>query len=141
MGRLIFVEAIEMMKSCKYCGRMHEVSVVCPRKPKGVGYDRGGVGAFRRSGAWRSKSLDIRTRDFHTCRVCADGKHGTYMGRQYQTEGLSVHHIVPLAEDFDLRLEDDNLITLCPYHHEQAEAGKLPREYLQHLASSPLFEE
>ena len=132
-----------MMKSCKYCGRMHDVSVECPRKPKKRwgAYDRGEVGAFRRTHAWRVKSLDIRDRDYNTCRVCADGKYGTYAGKQYQTQGLSVHHIVPLAEDYDLRLEDDNLITLCPYHHEQAEAGKLPRGYLQHLATSPLFED
>ena len=131
-----------MMKACKYCGRVHEYNTSCPKKPrKTYGVRDDGVGVFRRSGLWRKKSLDIRERDFNACRVCADGSYGTYDGKQYHTTQLSVHHIVPLSEDFDLRLDDDNLITLCSYHHELAEAGELPRDYLMTLAATPLFEE
>lgn len=49
-------------------------------------------------------------------------------------QDLSVHHIEPLEERFDLRLENDNLVTCCSRHHEMAEAGKIPREYLHALA-------
>jgi 5-methylcytosine-specific restriction endonuclease McrA len=134
----------DMMKACKYCGRVHDYNTVCPKKPQRKYY--GGtrtdeVGAFRRSGLWRKKSLDIRERDFNSCRVCAMGKYGTYSGRQYHNTGLSVHHIVPLSEDFDLRLDDDNLITLCSWHHDMAENGTIPREELKLLAATPLFEE
>ncbi len=48
---------------------------------------------------------------------------------------LSVHHIVPLAEDFNRRLDDGNLITLCGFHHEQAERGVISRELLLELAA------
>lgn len=44
---------------------------------------------------------------------------------------LSVHHIVPLEENFDLALEEENLITLCREHHEQAEKGVLNRAELK----------
>ena len=49
-------------------------------------------------------------------------------------QDLSVHHIEPLEERLDLRLENDNLVTCCSRHHEMAEAGKIPREYLHALA-------
>ena len=38
-----------------------------------------------------------------------------------------VHHAISLEEDFDKRLDNDNLITLCEEHHEQAERGEIPR--------------
>lgn len=50
---------------------------------------------------------------------------------------LEVHHIVPLVEDYDLRAEEDNLITLCTLHHKDAEAGKIDRETLRRLAEDP----
>ena len=53
--------------------------------------------------------------------------------------GLSVHHIEPLEEAWDLRLDENNLITLCSHHHEQAEAGKLPRAMLHELTLAPLL--
>ncbi len=131
-----------MMKACKYCGRVHDYNTVCPKKPrKEYGVRTDGVGAFRGTRAWKRKRDTIRERDFNTCRVCAAGKHGTYAGRQYQNTGLSVHHIVPLEEDWSLRLDDDNLITLCSWHHDMAERGQISRAELKTLAGTPLFEE
>lgn len=37
---------------------------------------------------------------------------------------------MPIKEDYELRLEDSNLITVCEYHHELAEQGTIPREEL-----------
>ena len=54
----------------------------------------------------------------------------------YYSKGLSVHHIEPLDERFDLRLEDENLITCCPWHHKMAEDGDIPRDYLHELAQT-----
>ena len=50
---------------------------------------------------------------------------------------LGVHHIVPLMADFDNRLDNDNLITLCASHHRQADAGRIPRAELAALAAQP----
>jgi hypothetical protein len=39
--------------------------------------------------------------------------------------------------DFDKRLDNDNLITLCASHHRQADAGRIPRAELVALAAQP----
>ena len=44
-----------------------------------------------------------------------------------------MHHIIPLEEDYNKRLDSDNLITLCRYHHELAEKGEISREELQEI--------
>ena len=49
-------------------------------------------------------------------------------------DNLSVHHIEPLHENWERRLDDENLITLCPRHHEMAERGHIKRDYLHALA-------
>lgn len=50
---------------------------------------------------------------------------------------LQVHHIEPLEEREDLRLEEDNLITLCIQHHSMADNGKIPRALLHSLTETP----
>lgn len=94
------------------------------------------VDKFRNTSAWRQKSEDIKTRDMHLCRICLTKQYNTVL--QYNSRKLSVHHIVPLAEDYDKRLDDDNLITLCSYHHELAEHDRIPRRLLRDLARIPV---
>ena len=117
-----------MKRSCPYCGRVHDSRLNCgarPRRKKQAGERE----QFRSPAAWTRKSMEIRERDLFLCRVClAEGV--------LQWEGLSVHHIVPLAEDFARRLDSGNLITLCERHHEEAERGMLSRERLFALAES-----
>ena len=52
------------------------------------------------------------------------------------TPADSVHHIVKLSIDFDKKLDDDNLISLCRYHHELADKGVYSYDYLISLAKS-----
>ena len=40
---------------------------------------------------------------------------------------------MPIEEDYNKRLDDNNLITLCRYHHKMAETGEIPREELQEM--------
>ena len=47
---------------------------------------------------------------------------------------LSVHHITPIKDDPERYLDEDNLITLCERHHEEAENGKIDEGYLRQLA-------
>uniref|UniRef100_UPI0013DE6288 HNH endonuclease n=1 Tax=Mediterraneibacter glycyrrhizinilyticus TaxID=342942 RepID=UPI0013DE6288 len=54
--------------------------------------------------------------------------------RQFETDNISVHHIVPIAEDWERRLDDENLITLCSKHHEMAERGEIKRKKLLSIA-------
>lgn len=77
----------------------------------------------------------IKDRDHYLCQACLHNLDGH--GVRYTTDQLEVHHIEPLIDDYDRRLDDDNLITLCRAHHEQAEQGDgggLSRSVLHQLA-------
>ena len=116
-----------MLKTCIYCGRVHPKGFVCPRKPKAQNkYDKQ-IDVFRGSSQWKNKRAHIFKRDLYMCRVCLEN--GIYCSGD-----LSVHHITPIASDYSRRLDDDNLITLCSYHHEAAEKGEIPSEHLRALA-------
>lgn len=120
-----------MRRSCVYCGRIHPKGYICPLKPvrrKG----RSNADRFRCTSAWQKKRAYIAARDRHLCRICL--ANGIY------SHDIQVHHITPLAEDYDKRLDDDNLISLCPLHHEQAECGLISADLLRKLAvSEPFF--
>lgn len=114
-----------MLKSCKYCMRIHDSKFDCGRKPvrkKPIN----DINKFRWSRKWREKRNDIVERDLHLCQVCKQDNQFTY-------NDLEVHHITSLEQDFDKRLDDDNLITLCEGHHEEAERGEITKEYLYKL--------
>lgn len=123
-----------MLKACPYCKGVHPIGYICPKKP--VRKRNNDITAFRNSKQWQHKREHIRRRDGYMCRVCASG----YSGRPVlYVPGESVHHIEPLAEAWDKRLEDDNLICLCSHHHEQAESGEIDKELLKKLAVSDVF--
>lgn len=37
-----------------------------------------------------------------------------------------MHHAIPINQDWEKRLDDENLITLCAMHHEMSEDGEIP---------------
>jgi len=119
-----------MLITCRYCGKVHERSYDCGRRPKRK-YNKGYIrrdereAKFRRSEAWKQKSLEIRRRDNFLCQVCSRRMHVSTEDRTLVYEGLSVHHAVPIYLAWDRRLDDDNLITLCSRHHEMAERGEI----------------
>lgn len=126
-----------MKKSCKYCGGIHPVGYECPMRPRHDRPRNSSADKFRKTRTWRKKRDAVVSRDFHMCRVCADGQYGTYQAGSYYTDKLSVHHIEPLEERYDLRLEEDNLLTCCPWHHKMADDGEIDRNYLHGLAKVP----
>ena len=118
-----------MFKSCSKCGKIHDINYTCnvstrPNK-ESVAND------FRKKAVWHKKSEEIRDRDYNLCRVCLYDLYNTQ--HQYNYNKLSVHHIIPLEEDITKALDDDNLITLCSYHHKLAEIGIIPRVILREL--------
>ena len=62
-------------------------------------------------------------RDKYLCQVCLKNNIYTY-------NNLQVHHIIPINIDYSKRLDSDNLITLCTYHHNKAERGLITKEQL-----------
>lgn len=119
-----------MLKSCNRCGGIHDINTICNKgrvfKKKETQASR-----FRNEYKWKQKRKQIKERDKYLCKVCrADLFHTTHVYNYNKTE---VHHIVSLEQNFDKRLDDDNLITLCAYHHHLAEIGAIPIEILQML--------
>lgn len=124
-----------MLKSCSYCGRIHDSKYVCKQKEQKIRERQSMRSAknekvydFHRSHKWKEKSIVIRERDNYCCQVCIRGLHNP--DRRYETDNISVHHIVPIAEDWDNRLDNSNLISLCSKHHEMAERGEINRKEL-----------
>ena len=116
-----------MLKSCKYCGRIHATKFDCGMKPT---RDKPSTNAnkFRWSRRWRAKRNQIVERDNSLCLLCRENKVYTY-------NDLEVHHIVKIEEDYDKRLDDENLATTCVTHHKQADSGEINKEYLRGILS------
>ena len=126
-----------MLKSCPYCGKYHKNNEICPKKPQKTEYIKKCNSAsdkFRGRQVWKNKRREIKERDMNVCRLCLTGKFRPDGKPAIVTDNLSVHHIKPLEKDYDYRLDNDWLITLCGSCHELAEAGKVSAEYLHELA-------
>lgn len=126
-----------MLKSCQYCGSVHDNKFDCGKKPKpryGKGYtkERTDIDNARNSRKWRAKSLEIRKRDNHLCQVCIRQLFNTL--QQYTFDTIEVHHVVPLVESMIRMYDNMNLISLCKYHHNMAEHGEIPRDILHAIA-------
>ena len=117
----------KMLKACRYCGKIHDSKYDSGKKPKprkrGTQSDK-----FHSSFRWTETAKAIKNRDHYLCQACLYNLDG--QGIRYTTDTLEVHHIISLLEDWDMRVDWDNLITLCRVHHEMAEAGKLDRQRL-----------
>ncbi len=132
-----------MLKSCQYCGKIHDSKFDCGRKPQRI-KRRGKKEQFRSSGEWQRKAEEIKQRDKYLCQLCLRNFKGTR--QQLNSRELSVHHIEPLEEAFEKRVEEDNLLTVCGIHHEMAESGEIDRKTLHEIAKhmreiSPRLEE
>lgn len=114
-----------MLKSCKYCMRIHDTKFDCGKKPKRQ-KESTKVNRFRWSRRWREKRNRIVDRDNGLCMLCRQSN-------KYMYDDLEVHHIVPIEEDYNKRLDDDNLITLCVGHHKRADSGEVSKEYMKEL--------
>lgn len=128
-----------MLKSCQYCGRIHDSKYICERKRQKIkdrqAYRSKGnqqIYNFHRSQDWKNKSIEIRQRDNYCCQVCIRGLYEPM--RRYETDDISVHHIIPIAEEWDRRMDNDILISLCRRHHEMADTGEISREELLRIA-------
>lgn len=128
-----------MLKSCSYCGRVHDSNYICPRKPKKKFKDSGTYDSeasqLRRAGRWKRMSLAIRERDNNLCQLCLrEGLPETNGKPVFTYNDLSVHHIIPIEDNPGLSFCGSNLITLCFYHHNKVEGDLSARAKLAEIA-------
>ena len=107
------------LKSCKHCGKIHLNNIRCDKAPTSTVKKRTDADIFRSGKRWRVKREEIKRRDKNLCQICIRDIHNTLS--IYTYNDLAVHHIIPLDKDLTKGLDNDNLITLCTYHHELAE--------------------
>ena len=119
-----------MLKSCQYCGRIHDSKFICSKKPQRKKYNTE-ADKFRNTNKWCNKREEIKQRDLRLCQICIRELYNTV--NKYNTENLEVHHNVPIKEDYNKRLDNDNLLTVCHYHHEMCESGEIPRQEVQDI--------
>jgi 5-methylcytosine-specific restriction enzyme A len=117
-----------MLVSCLYCSGRHKRGVICQNKPKDNRKKiPNEIIKFRSGKAWQKKRMEIKTRDKFLCQACLlDGK--------YIFQNLEVHHIESISKNWEKRLVNHNLITLCHYCHKMAEIGKIDENTLLCLA-------
>lgn len=119
-----------MLKSCSYCGRIHDSKYICKEKPikkKTITE----ADKFRWTRMWQKKREEIKKRDLYLCQICIRELYDTI--NKYNTKDLSVHHNTPINEDYNKRLDDDNLLTVCDYHHKMCDRGEITREEVQKI--------
>lgn len=119
-----------MLKSCQYCGRIHDSKYICPSKPKRIKQTTE-ADKFRWTKKWQNKREEIKQRDLYLCQICIRELYNTR--NKYNTEQIEVHHNIPINEDYNKRLNNDNLLTVCHTHHEMCESGEISRKEVQKI--------
>ena len=119
-----------MLKSCQYCGKIHDSKIICSKKPQRKRY-KTEADKFRWTSNWQKKREEIKQRDLYLCQICIRELYNTKT--KYNTEDLEVHHNIPINENYNKRLDNDNLITVCHYHHEMCESEEISREEVQQI--------
>ena len=126
---LSFLVVNKMLKSCSRCGRVHDFNKQCFINKQIRGCST--ADKFRKTYRWHKKSEEIRKRDNYLCQVCLADIYNT--DNIYNYNKLEVHHITSLEEDINRCLDNDNLITLCCYHHKLADKKLIPKFILEKL--------
>lgn len=66
---------------------------------------------FRSGYTWKCKRVEIMKRDNNQCKICGSNTK------------LQVHHIYSLDTHWQLRLDNNNLVTLCESCHHAVHNG------------------
>lgn len=120
-----------MFKICPQCGGLHDFNAGTCQAGRFKEYTK--AVQFRNTSRWQRKRKQIRERDKNLCQVCLLDEYATF--QTYTFNNIEVNHIVPINEDIDKALDDNNLISLCSYHHKMADKGLIPRTILFSLTS------
>ncbi len=75
---------------------------------------------FYKSREWKQARQVILQRDNHLCQVC--------LKVNKITPADMVHHIIELKDDWEKRLNEDNLVSLCNACHNKVHGIKEPKK-------------
>ena len=118
--------------TCKHCGIVPRGHICPHRKSRFKSGDKES-NKFRNTIRWQRKREEIKIRDRYICQVCLRQLHNTL--NMLNFKNIEVHHITSIQEDYNKRLDNDNLISLCSYHHHMAEEGEITKEELYDIVA------
>lgn len=122
-----------MLVSCSNCNRLHNRGEKCTNKAKKA-YNKEitYISKFRNTAAWQKKRNEIKARDKYLCQLCLQNK-------KYVFDRLEVHHIIPIATNWNERLNSLNLITLCSHCHFMADNNEINKSTLLKIAQNNAY--
>lgn len=122
-----------MLVSCSYCAGLHHRKEVCSKRiKKKRKKEPTYISRFRNSKAWQRKRLEVKKRDKMLCQYCL-------LKGKLTFDNLEIHHIEPISINWDRRLDEYNLITLCTNCHKIAERKEIKEEQLFDIARNNVY--
>ena len=110
------------------CGRIHAVDYMCAKREASRKAYREmyrdkqkGKKDIRFTQRWKNKANEIKDRDMGMCQLCIRSIDMLEGMKVYNYVDTQVHHIIKVRDDESRAFDNDNLITLCRYHHGMVE--------------------
>ena len=116
-----------MLKVCNYCNKIHDNKKKCKKRGYYREYNKNkNYNKVIKSKRWRVLSDEIKRLDGFSCLVCRS------LGL-FSPVYLEAHHIEKVRECERLAFDTCNIVTLCVYHHKQADSGAISKVFLYEL--------
>lgn len=120
-----------MLKSCKYCNRVHKSDYDCGMRPVKIQKKDSAADRFRNTSAWQQKREEIKQRDNYLCQICIRNLYGTK--KILNNINISVHHAEKIEKNYEKRLDNDNLLTVCEMHHKMCDNFDIPEVVVKRI--------
>lgn len=121
--------------SCNYCFGFHQKGTECPKKPK-TDYRQKNENLdevnkmenkFYSSSAWQKTRASMMRDCGYKCYVCSNVHDDTDV--RHYTEAREVHHVIPIRDCWDKRLDVDNLVCLCTENHHMIHQNEIRNKF------------
>lgn len=110
---------------CKYCMKIHDREYECYAKSKykrdrnrcrknNMRLDKKIIDRFYSTNEWRKCREEVMKEANYLCEMCLELGKITY-------KDLHVHHVIKVKDNWNKRIDKDNLIVVCPDCHRQIE--------------------
>ncbi|WP_394864565.1 hypothetical protein [Clostridium perfringens] len=121
--------------SCNYCFGFHQKGTDCSKKQKtDYKFKKENLdevnkmeNKFYSSSAWQRLRNSVMRECGWKCYVCSNVYPDTNL--RHYTEAREVHHVIPIRDCWDKRLDVDNLVCLCTEHHHMIHQNEIRNKF------------
>ncbi|EOU1723627.1 hypothetical protein M1Z83_000624 [Clostridium perfringens] len=82
---------------------------------------------FYSSSSWQKLRASVMRECGYKCYVCSNVHDDTDV--RHYTEAREVHHVIPIRDCWDKRLDVDNLVCLCTEHHHTIHQNNIRNKF------------